>query len=118
MNSDSDPAGYPSLHTHVASQSLLNPIYSLISTKATATFPDSNFSGIKTSLGVDLSVPFLRTSVYAKSKPDNIGLVIHRQNINTCFKNNDFNNFPLSHSGAVSTILIFLYKCNMYIPCV
>lgn len=56
-------------------------------------------------LGLDFTISSLRSAVYAQKTGNNIGLVINRQYLDTCFKDEDLlDEFPLS-SGTVSYLI-------------
>lgn len=56
-------------------------------------------------IGIDFTVASLRSNVIVQNNDDYIGLVINRQQLDTCFNDEHLKEFSLS-SGTVSTTLL------------
>lgn len=75
---------------------------------------ESGYSAIQNDLGVDVTVPFLQTGITINRKEDNIGLVLFRQNLDTCYSDRLLlQQFPLSH-GMVSNKFVFFLLWLIY----
>ncbi|XP_060536226.1 alpha-mannosidase 2-like [Cylas formicarius] len=111
-SADDHPAGFPTLSAHVSSETLLNPLLKLLKVqdeednRASVYAPDYQ-------LGVDISIPVIRTDVFIKGK-FHTGLVLHRQFLDTCFMDKVLaQQFPLSN-GRVNLKSLFPNKKVLY----
>lgn len=101
---DNHPSGFHTIASYVVSQTVLNPIIKLLRTDDNDMISERSYSPTTDDFGVDFTVPILRTAVVANTYDDNIGLIIHRQQLDTCFADKMMlQQFPLSH-GTVSFI--------------
>lgn len=100
--SDDHPAAFPTLMTHVGSQTLLNPLVKLLRNDDMDEVSDRGYSAVTDDLGVDFSMPILQTKIVARNYDDNIGMVLHRQLVDVCFSDKSLlQQFPLSHGTVI-----------------
>jgi hypothetical protein len=90
------PASLPSLATHVASLSLLHPLFHLLWLGKTRDKLESYFTPVTHDLGCDIHVVMLHT--FSPQSNSAAGLVVQRQETDPCFP---LEQFPLSN-GLVS----------------
>ncbi|CAG9854790.1 unnamed protein product [Phyllotreta striolata] len=99
-NGRNNPAGFPTLAAHVASQSLLNPTVQLLRVDDDEEISLNSFS-LTRDFGVDVSMPVFSSNLRA-NKDSPIGLVLRREFLNTCYGDRRlFEEFPLS-DGTVN----------------
>lgn len=71
------------------------------------------YTSVVLDLGVDFTLPILRTGVSVSGK-DHIGMVVHRQFLDVCFTDRVLlQQFPLSH-GTVSDLTYLSVECVFY----
>lgn len=100
--SSDHPAGFPTISSHVASETLLNPLIQLIKSND-AEENKADVYAPEFQMGVDLAIVTFKTNVFIKGAYKT-GLVLHRNYLDTCFSDNVLvKQFPLS-DGKVSTI--------------
>ena len=101
------PASLPSLATHVASLSLLHPLFHLLWLGKTRDKLDSHFTPVTHESGSDIHVVMLHT--FPPQSNNAAGLVVQRQETDPCFP---LEQFPLSNGlvslQSLSTGYIFL----------
>jgi alpha-mannosidase II len=86
------PAGLPSLATHVASLSLLHPLFHLLWLGKTRDKLESHFTPVTHESGSDIHVVMLHT--FPPQSSNAAGLVVQRQETDPCFP---LEQFPLSN---------------------
>ena len=79
------PAGFPTVSSHVASESVLNPLISLLrnddeDVTSEKTYRPSSFVEFR----IDYSMPVLRAGVQMRGR-SYVGMVLHRTQLDTCF---------------------------------
>lgn len=98
---DNHPAGFPSLASYMASQTLLNPMVRLLRNDDEDLMLNDVYTMVKEGFSVDFAMTSLRSDVKIKNK-QYIGFVLHRQFIDTCFGDESlFKQFPLG-TGSVN----------------
>lgn len=106
---ENHPAGFHTISSHVASQSLLNPLIKLLRNDDSDMLSERGYTAITTDIGVDISVPFMQTGIMVNQRENNIGMVVQRQHLDTCYSDRILlQQFPLSY-GTVSIKLTSLY---------
>nr|XP_023028594.1 alpha-mannosidase 2-like [Leptinotarsa decemlineata] len=86
---ENHPAGFPTLSSHVVSQTLLNPIIRMLKVDDGEEFSNGAYTFVKQEIGVDISMPILKNNVFVKGTP-HVGLVVHRQFLDICFSDQAF----------------------------
>ncbi|CAH0550775.1 unnamed protein product [Brassicogethes aeneus] len=116
---DNHPAGFPSMSTYLASQTLLNPAIRLMRTDDDDVISQTSYAPVVRDLGVDFSVAALRTNVLVKGKK-RVGVTLHRQYLDLCYADKQLlRQFSLSDGTAnISSILPMddgkkLYKTSL-----
>ncbi|XP_044745943.1 alpha-mannosidase 2 [Coccinella septempunctata] len=95
------PSGFPTLSSYATMQSLLNPLVKLLRTNDDDISTMPSYIPTEIEMGIDFSVPALRTNVYFKGK-EYLGLILHRQYLDVCFSDRVLlQQFPLS-DGSVN----------------
>ncbi|GLV43581.1 alpha-Mannosidase class II a, partial [Carabus blaptoides fortunei] len=95
---ENHPAGFHTISSHVASQSLLNPLIILLRNDDSDMLSERGYTAITTDIGVDVSVPFMQTGIMVNQRENNIGLVVQRQQLDTCYSDRILlQQFPLSY---------------------
>nr|CAH7768407.1 unnamed protein product [Callosobruchus chinensis] len=93
---DNHPSGFPTVSSHVSSQSLLNPLIRLLRVDDEDDTSSAFYAAAQDAVGVDMSMPSLRTGVYVKGA-EHVGVTVHRQLLDLCFTQTDtLRDFPLS----------------------
>lgn len=106
---ENHPAGFHTISSHVASQSLLNPLIKLLRNDDSDMLSERGYTAITTDIGVDISVPFMQTGIMVNQRENNIGMVVQRQHLDTCYSDRILlQQFPLSY-GTVSIKLTSVY---------
>ncbi|KAL1514294.1 hypothetical protein ABEB36_003573 [Hypothenemus hampei] len=111
-------AGFPTVSSTAASETLLNPLLKLIKSHDDEE-SNVNFYSPDFQLGLDMSIPTFKTNIFIEES-HHTGLVVHRQFLDLCFLDETLmKQFPLSH-GKVNLRLLFphmqtnvLYKATL-----
>ncbi|XP_025832856.1 alpha-mannosidase 2 isoform X2 [Agrilus planipennis] len=94
--SDNYPSGFPTLSVHIASQSLLNPIFKLLRVEDEDLSSRPVYMPSAAEFGVDYTLPILRTDVLVGNKTY-VAVTLHRQQLDLCFSDEPLlHQFPLS----------------------
>lgn len=97
---ENHPAGFPSLASHVALEVLSSPLIKLLRIDDEDTTSDKFHIPAHSDMGVDYSLPVLRSGVTLKNK-GYFGLVIHRKYLDLCYADTALlTRFPLSNGGV------------------